>query len=115
MTATDTVFAGSIPANYDRYMVPLIFAPYAELVAGRAKRSARAEFSRQPPAPEWSPKRCTAALPDAEIIATDLNPPMLEQAAQRVSRRRTSVSSRPTRWTCRSTTTASTWSSASSA
>src|SRR5437660_471862 len=31
MSATDTVFAGSIPAIYDRYMVPLIFAPYAQL------------------------------------------------------------------------------------
>src|SRR5207248_330005 len=37
MTATDTVFAGSIPAIYDRYMVPLIFAPYAALVAERAR------------------------------------------------------------------------------
>ena len=29
MTATDTVFAGSIPAMYDRYMAPLMFRPYA--------------------------------------------------------------------------------------
>ena len=36
MTATDIVFAGSIPAIYDRYMVPLVFAPYARLVAERA-------------------------------------------------------------------------------
>ena len=36
MTATDTVFAGSIPAIYDQYMVPLVFAPYAKLVAERA-------------------------------------------------------------------------------
>ena len=36
MTATDTVFAGSIPAIYDQYMVPLVFAPYARLVAERA-------------------------------------------------------------------------------
>ena len=36
MTATDTVFAGSIPAIYDQYMVPLIFEPYARLVAERA-------------------------------------------------------------------------------
>ncbi len=30
MTATDTVFAGSIPAIYDQYMVPLVFAPLCE-------------------------------------------------------------------------------------
>ena len=28
--ARDTVFAGSIPALYDRYLGPLIFAPYAD-------------------------------------------------------------------------------------
>ena len=84
MTATDTVFAGSIPAIYDQYMVPLVFAPYARLVAERAAA--------------WRPRRIleTAAgtgvvteelhraLPDAEIIATDLNAPMLDQAARRL-------------------------------
>ena len=29
MSQTDKVFAGSIPENYDRYMVPLIFEPFA--------------------------------------------------------------------------------------
>ena len=29
MTATDKVFAGSIPALYESHMVPLLFAPYA--------------------------------------------------------------------------------------
>ena len=84
MTATDTVFAGSIPAIYDQYMVPLIFAPYARLVAERAA--------------EWQPRRIleTAAgtgvvteelhrvLPEAEIVATDLTAPMLDQAARRM-------------------------------
>src|SRR3954468_17124094 len=36
MLETDKVFAGSIPENYDRYMVPLIFEPYAADVARRA-------------------------------------------------------------------------------
>ena len=36
MTATDKVFAGSIPDVYDRYLVPLIFEPYAEDLARRA-------------------------------------------------------------------------------
>lgn len=29
MSAGDKLFAGSIPENYDRYMVPLIFNSYA--------------------------------------------------------------------------------------
>ena len=36
MLKTDKVFAGSVPANYDRYMVPLIFEPFAADLARRA-------------------------------------------------------------------------------
>ncbi len=36
-SATDTGFAGSIPSTYERYMVPLLFRPYAELVAQKAQ------------------------------------------------------------------------------
>ena len=35
MSASDTLFTGSIPALYDRYLVPLIFAPYADYLARR--------------------------------------------------------------------------------
>lgn len=84
MTATDTVFAGSIPATYDRYMVPLIFAPYAELVADRAKALAPARILETAAGTGVVTEALHRALPEAEIVATDLNPPMLEQAAQRV-------------------------------
>ena len=36
MSAGDKIFAGSIPENYDRYMVPLIFESYARDMAQRA-------------------------------------------------------------------------------
>ena len=36
MSADDKIFAGSIPENYDRYMVPLIFESYARDMAVRA-------------------------------------------------------------------------------
>ena len=35
MLETDKMFAGSIPENYDRYMVPLIFGPYSADLAQR--------------------------------------------------------------------------------
>jgi hypothetical protein len=35
MTNTDTIFAGSIPALYDKYLGPLIFQPYADDLAKR--------------------------------------------------------------------------------
>jgi ubiquinone/menaquinone biosynthesis C-methylase UbiE len=84
MTATDTVFAGSIPATYDRYMVPLLFRPYAELVAERAKALAPARILETAAGTGVVTEALHRALPNAEIVATDLNPPMLEQAAQRV-------------------------------
>ena len=36
MSDSDKVFAGSVPENYDRYMVPLIFKHYAADIARRA-------------------------------------------------------------------------------
>ena len=36
MLETDKVFAGSVPENYDRYMAPLIFEPFAADLAQRA-------------------------------------------------------------------------------
>lgn len=84
MTATDTVFAGSIPAVYDRYMVPLIFAPYAEEVARRAQTFLPGHVLETAAGTGIVTEALHHALPDAEIIATDLNEPMLGVAARRV-------------------------------
>ena len=81
----DTVFAGSIPSLYDQYMVPLLFAPYARLVAERAKAFAPARILETAAGTGVVTEALHRALPAAEIIATDLNPPMLEQAALRVT------------------------------
>ena len=35
MSETDKLFAGSIPENYDRYLVPLIFESVAQDMAQR--------------------------------------------------------------------------------
>ena len=84
MTATDTVFAGSIPAVYDRYMVPLIFAPYAEEVARRARTFMPGHVLETAAGTGVVTEALHHAIPDAEIIATDLNEPMLDVAARRV-------------------------------
>ena len=85
MTATDSIFAGSIPAIYDRYMVPLIFAPYAKLVAERAAELKPRRILETAAGTGVVTEALHGALPDAEIVATDLNAPMLEQAAQRLN------------------------------
>jgi ubiquinone/menaquinone biosynthesis C-methylase UbiE len=85
MTANDTVFAGSIPAIYDRYMVPLVFAPYAELVAKRAAQFGPLRILETAAGTGVVTEALSKAIPAADIIATDLNGPMLEQAAKRIS------------------------------
>ncbi|MEO5698157.1 MAG: class I SAM-dependent methyltransferase [Burkholderiaceae bacterium] len=81
---TDLAFAGSIPELYDRYMVPLIFEPYA---TDLAKRVASLDPSRvlEVAAGTGVVTRHLAALLPAStsIIATDLNQPMLDHAAAR--------------------------------
>ena len=84
MSESDKVFAGSIPENYDRNMVPLIFEPYAADLAQRAASlspSAVLEIAAgtgvvtRALAPKLSP--------GASYIVTDLNQPMLDYAASR--------------------------------
>lgn len=84
MLEADQVFSGSIPENYDRHMVPLIFAPYAADLARRAASfspeavleiAAGTGVVTRALAPELSP--------GARYVVTDLNQPMLDYAASR--------------------------------
>jgi ubiquinone/menaquinone biosynthesis C-methylase UbiE len=84
MRATDIQFTGSIPEMYDRYMVPLLFRPYAEMIAERARAFQPKRVLETAAGTGVVTKALHDALPDAEIVATDLNPPMLEEAARRV-------------------------------
>ena len=80
MTATDTIFAGSIPAIYDQYMVPLIFAPYAKAVAERAAQFRPRRILETAAGTGVVTEALHRALPDAQITATDLNAPMFTGA-----------------------------------
>jgi ubiquinone/menaquinone biosynthesis C-methylase UbiE len=84
MTATDTVFAGSIPGLYDSYLGPLLFRPYADEVADRVRPMMAGHVLETAAGTGIVTEALHLALPDAHIIATDLNPAMLEVAAQRV-------------------------------
>ncbi len=84
MLETDKAFAGSIPENYDRYMVPLIFAPYA---ADLARRAASLSPGAVLETAAGSGVVARALAPglhrDASYVVTDLNQPMLDFAASR--------------------------------
>ena len=57
MLETDKVFAGSIPENYDRYIVPLIFEKYAQDLAQRVAVTCRHDR------PFWKPPLAVALSP----------------------------------------------------
>lgn len=84
MQDTDRIFAGSIPDIYDDYLVPLIFAPYADDMAARVA-ALQPGSVLETAAGSGVVTRALAPLlrPDADYTVTDLNQPMLDRAARR--------------------------------
>ena len=91
MTKVDTVFSGSIASIYDKYLGPLIFEPYAQDLADRLS-ALHAERVLETAAGTGIVTRALlrSLSPSANIVATDLNQPMLDHAAERVSSSRVS-------------------------
>jgi len=81
MAESDKIFAGSIPAFYDTYMVPLIFEAYAtdlaERVAGLAPKAVLETAAGSGVVTRALAARLTS---DASYFVTDLNQPMLDHA-----------------------------------
>lgn len=86
MVATDKLFAGSIPEIYDRYLVPLIFEPYALDLAKRLAETDPRDVLETAAGTGVLTRAIASRLPAyAHIVATDLNQPMLNHAAARQS------------------------------
>lgn len=86
MLETDKVFAGSIPENYDRLMVPLIFEPYAGDLAQRAASLSPGAILETAAGTGVVARALAPMLPPgASYVVTDLNQPMLNYAASRQS------------------------------
>jgi ubiquinone/menaquinone biosynthesis C-methylase UbiE len=83
MVSVDVRFSGSVPANYERYMVPLLFQPYADVLAERARAWQPGRILETAAGTGVVTAALSRALPDAEIVATDLNQAMIDVAAQR--------------------------------
>ena len=83
MAGSDAVFAGSIPDMYDRLMVPLIFALYAQDLARRAAQAHPDTVLEVAAGTGVVTRALGRALGKARIVATDLNQPMLEFARAR--------------------------------
>ena len=81
MASIDVRFSGSVPANYERIMVPLLFRPYAEQLARRARAIAPKRILETAAGTGVVTEALARAMPEAEIVATDLNQAMLDVAA----------------------------------
>jgi SAM-dependent methyltransferase len=75
-------FGGSIPKLYDTHLVPLIFAPYAADLARRLSGRPVSRVLEIAAGTGVVTRTLACTLPeDVSIVATDLNPAMLDQAA----------------------------------
>ncbi|BCG00939.1 SAM-dependent methyltransferase [Paraburkholderia sp. PGU19] len=83
-TSSDTGFTGSIPEIYERYLVPMIFEPYARDLASRAASVQPSRVLEIAAGTGVVTRAMVDALPEhVEIVATDLNQAMLDCAATR--------------------------------
>lgn len=82
MLEKDKLFVGSIPENYDHYMVPLIFEPFAADLARRAASLSPGAVLETAAGTGVVTRALAPKLSSgARYIITDLNQPMLDYAA----------------------------------
>ena len=80
---SDKTFAGSIPKLYETYLVPLIFRSYAEDLANRLASRPLSRVLEIAAGTGVVTRHLASVLPeDVAIVATDLNRPMLDMAAE---------------------------------
>ena len=82
MKESDKVFAGSVPALYDRYLGPLIFEPYALDMAERVASLAPRRILEIAAGTGIVSRAMARLMPEASILATDLNQGMLDHAVK---------------------------------
>jgi len=92
MTGQDATFAGSIPALYDRYLGPLLFAPYGRELASRLSDLRQGALLETAAGTGLVTEALARGLPiGVEIVATDLNQAMVDFAARKDSLSRVSL------------------------
>src|SRR3954468_9415738 len=81
-TDADKAFLGSIPQFYDAHLVPLIFEPYAIVLATRLVSGAPARILEIAAGTGALPRAMSSTIHQStSIVATDLNQAMLDHAA----------------------------------
>lgn len=82
---TNVSFVGPVPEIYERYLGPLLFAPYAQDLACRLQIGPKARILELASGTGQLTRELLAVMePGARLVATDLNLPMLEVAKQKI-------------------------------
>jgi ubiquinone/menaquinone biosynthesis C-methylase UbiE len=82
----NVIFEGSIPANYDRYLGPAVFEPFAKDMAARLKHEQPKNVLEVACGTGILTRRLRDRLgPAVRLVATDLNPGMLAFAQGKFS------------------------------
>ncbi len=85
MTDANAQFEGSIPENYDRYLGPVLFEPYARDLAARLDVKDGARVLEIACGTGIATRHLRGRLPaGARLTATDLNEPMLAHARRKL-------------------------------
>ena len=79
----NAAFTGNIPQHYDEGLGPILFVDYADDIARRVAAYAPKRVLETAAGTGIVTRRLYDLLPEAEILATDLNEPMLEWAAKK--------------------------------
>lgn len=84
MSDQNTFFGGSIPENYDRYLGPSFFEPFANDMAARLDSTRHQNVLEIACGTGIVTRRLRNALaPEVRLVATDLNPAMLAFAQKK--------------------------------
>lgn len=81
---TNVAFSGSIPANYDEHLGPMFFEPFAIDIAERLRKLNPASVLVLACGTGRDTNLIAQALPHAKIVASDINPSMLNYAKGKV-------------------------------
>jgi len=80
---SDKVFTGSIPKLYEKYLVPLIFEPYAADLVSRVASQSVTRVLEIAAGTGVVTRKLASVLPESvSIVATDLNQAMLDLASE---------------------------------
>ncbi len=98
MTQSDVVFIGSMPEFYDRHLRALFFQPYADDLTDRLSHFTAGKLLETAAGTGIVTETLARRLPSSvQIVATDLNQPMLDHAKTKPGVERVTFQ-QPMRW-----------------